>query len=118
MFNPQSKISNRKSVHPPAALRNEDRQLFIHELSFTERAPHMHAGCFPPVDAHLFTCVTAPALHERVTRKHPTIDFVELRFMQPRFGGAVDYVAVVEHEAGSIRMTEVLEPGDFHFSAR
>ena len=37
---------------------------------------------------------------------------LELGFVQPALGRAANFVAVVEHEAGTVGMTEIIEGGD------
>jgi hypothetical protein len=44
MFNRRSKMGDRKSVDPPAAVGNKDRQFFHHELGLADGADHVCPG--------------------------------------------------------------------------
>src|SRR5260370_31302807 len=93
---PQSPIRN--SVHPLAALRNKDRQFLHHELRFSKRADHMGA-CGPiPFLRHALADMATPTPDVSAAREIPPIDFGQLILVQPRFAGAVDVVAVIEHK--------------------
>ena len=109
MFNRQSKIGNRKLINPLAAIGNEDRQLFHHELCFANGADHMRAGSGIPFFRHLFAGVTAPALDVSAARENTAIEFDQVAVVQPRFTSTIDVVAVIEHETRAIGMTEVLK---------
>ena len=45
--------------------------------------------------------VAAPALDVSATSENPPIDFGQIVFVQPGFTGALDIVAVIEHETGA-----------------
>ena len=79
----------------------------------SDGADHPLAGGLAPQGAHALSGVAAPALDESPRGKSGTIDQVEFRLVEPCLGGAVDLVAVVEHEAGSVGVSEVLEVCDF-----
>ena len=102
MFNRQSKIGNRKLIHPLAALGNEDWQFFHHELSFSERADHVRAGGAVPFLGHALAGMTTPTLDIGATREIPPVNLGQLALVQPRFAGAIDVAAVVEHETSPV----------------
>src|SRR4029077_16206112 len=85
---------------PLATGRCEDRQFFHHILRLAERADHAGPGRRVPPGAHLLAGMTAPALNISVTGENKGFDLAKVLFVQPRFAGAVDVVAVIEHEAG------------------
>ena len=114
----KSTIKPQTSVHPFAAFGNENGQFFIHKLRFADRAPHASAGGSMPIPAHFFAGVAAPALHECAFGKNAPVDFRKVGFVQPRFGGAVNHVAIIEHEARPIGMAEIFEGSNLQRSAR
>src|SRR5207237_1150255 len=59
-----------------------------------------------------------PAFHKCAFGKNASVDFRKLSFVQPRFGGTVDHVAIIEHEARLIGMAEVFEGSNLQRSAR
>src|SRR5215831_3862030 len=108
----QSQISN--SVNPPAAVRDEDRQFFHHELGLADGADHMGAGRCEPFLRHALTGVAAPTLATSAPREGMATDLFQIVFMQPRLTSAINIVAVIEHEAGAIRVTEILKTGNLY----
>src|SRR6266516_5773513 len=102
MFNRQSKIGNRKLIHPLAALGNEDWQFLHHELSFADCANHMGTGGTVRFLGHALTGMTTPTLDIGATREIPPVNLGQLAFVQPRFAGAIDVAAVIEHETSSV----------------
>src|SRR6266480_8007578 len=96
----QSKIKH--SVHPLVRLRNKDGQLFHHVLSLSDRADHAHARGRMPFLRHLFASVATPAFNKGIPRKNAAVDLRQLAVVQPRFAGAIDIAAVVEHKTGSV----------------
>src|SRR4030095_6571163 len=111
-------IGNRKLVCPPAALRNEDRQFFHHELSFANGANHARPGRCEPLFRHFLPGVATPALHIGVARESASIDFGQVVIVQPRFASTVDVVAVIEHETSAVRMPEIFEIHDLELVSR
>ena len=67
-----------------------------------DRPDHALARRFPPEGTHAFTGVAAPALDEGMGGKNPAVDLLKLGFMQACLGTAVDLVAIVEHETGTV----------------
>src|SRR5438067_1937330 len=108
----RSAIRNPQSVSPLAVRRTEDRQFFHHKLGFSDRADHVSAGGGIPFLRHAFAGVATPALNVGGPGKHPSINLLQLVFVQPRLAGAIDHVAVVEHKAGLIGMAEIFETAD------
>ena len=104
MLNRKSKIENRKLIHPLAAVGNEDREFFHHELGFAERADHVRARGRMPFLRHLFASVATPAFDEGISRKNATFDLRQLAVVQPGFACAIDIIAVIEHETGPVRV--------------
>ena len=100
--------------HPSAALRDENRQFFHHELSLTECANHARAGSGIPLFRHLFARMTTPALAISMLRECVAIDFRQIAVVQPGFTGAIDVVAVIEHETSAVRVAEIFEIHDLH----
>ena len=109
MFNRKSAIGNQKLVHPPAVLRNEDRQFFHHELGLADGANHACPSSRVPLPGHFLAGVAAPALDVGAASENPPIDFGQVVFVQPGFTGALDIVAVIEHETGPVRVPEIFE---------
>src|SRR6266496_945069 len=62
--------------------------------------------------------MAAPALDIGAPREITPIDLGQLVLVQPRFTGAVDVVAVIEHETGPVRMSKIFKVGDFYLIAR
>jgi hypothetical protein len=83
MFNRQSKIGNRNLINPLAALGNEDRQFFHHELRLADGADHVSAGGGVPFLRHFFASVTTPALNVGVPGKNMPINFRQVAIVQP-----------------------------------
>jgi len=102
MFNRQPKIGNRKLIHPLAALGNEDRQFLHHELRFADCADHVGASGAVPFLGHALAGMTTPTLDVGATREIPPVNLGQLAFVQPRFAGAIDVAAVIEHETSSV----------------
>src|SRR6266699_1036266 len=98
----QSAIDNPKSVDPLVGLLNEDGQLFHHVLSLSDRADHAHARGRTPFLRHALASMATPTLGVGATRKIAPINFTQLVFVQPRFTGAINVVAVIEHETGPV----------------
>jgi hypothetical protein len=71
-----------------------------------------------PILAHFFAGVAAPAFHECAFGENAPVDFRKVGFVQPRFGGTVDHVAIIEHEARPIGMAEIFEGSNLQRSAR
>ena len=69
----------------------------------------MLSGCSAPEPAHALSRVTSPAFNESMGREVIAVDLLEFGFMEPDLGPAVDFVAVVEHEATFIGVPEVFE---------
>ena len=46
------------------------------------------------------------------------IDFRQIAVVKPGFTGAIDVVAVIEHETSAVRVAEILEIGDLHLVSR
>src|SRR5947208_15429967 len=111
-------IANRRLVHPPAAVGNQNWQFFHHELRLTEGADHVRAGRCEPFLRHFLTGMTAPALDICVTREDSSIDFSKIAVVQPGLTSAFNVVAVIEHEAGAVRMAEIFKANDFHLVTR
>ena len=105
-------------VRPLPARRGDDRQFIRHVLRFADDSPHAQTGRIAPFLRHHFAGVTAPAPHRRVAGKDAAIDLRELTLMQERFRRAVDVAAVVEHETGFVRVSEIFQKGDLHLIAR
>ena len=118
VFNRQSKIGNRKLVHPPAIVRNEDRQFFHHELGLADGANHACPSGPVPLPGHALASVAAPALDVSATSEDATIDLCQIVFVQPGFTGTFDIVAVIEHETRPVRMAEIFETRDLHLISR
>src|SRR5437764_15494010 len=114
----KSTIKPPTAVDPFAACGGEDGQFLIHELGLAERAPHARAGRSVPIPAHFLAGVAAPAFHEWAFGKNTPVDFRKIGFVQPRFGGTVDHVAIIEHEARPIGMAEIFEGSNLQRSAR
>ena len=64
-------------IHPLAALGNEDRQFFHHELGFAEGADHVDAGRAVTM-RHFFASVTTPALDVGVLGENMPWIFVSI----------------------------------------
>lgn len=74
MFSRESKIGNRKLIHPLAAVRDENRQLIHHELRFTGGSNHVRAGRAIPFLRHALTGMAAPTPDVRVMCEIAPID--------------------------------------------
>src|SRR6202040_567370 len=98
-------------IHPLITLGNKDGQFFHHVLGFADRTDHVRAGGAVPLLRHLLAGVAAPTLDVSATRKNAATDLCQLGVVQPRFTGAVDVVAVIEHETGPVGMPEIFEAG-------
>src|ERR1051325_1559161 len=72
----------KKSVHPFAVLRSENRQFFHHELRFADSAGHVNAGRVVEFFRHAFAGVTPPAFGMRTARENASIDLGQLVFVQ------------------------------------
>src|SRR5437899_2865283 len=96
--------------HPFAARRSENGKFLHHELSFPEGADHFCArGAVPPL-AHFLAGVAAPALDVSVAREDRAPNLTQLGFVEERFRRAVYVAAVIEHEAGFVRVTKKFKP--------
>ena len=113
MFNRKSAIGNQKLVHPPAVVRNEDRQFFHHELRLPDGSDHACPSGGVPFLGHFLAGVAAPALNVGVAGENPAIDFGQVVIVQPGFTRALDVVAVIEHETGAVRVPEIFKPVTF-----
>ena len=102
----------RNSIHPFSTFGSENGQFVVHELRFADCAPHPDAGRVVPIFAHLFPGMTTPAFNERSPGEGAAVDLLQIVLVHPGFGGAVDHVAIIEHETGFVRMPEVFETGD------
>src|SRR5438477_13102550 len=114
----KSRIKRQPSVHPFTAFGCKNGQFFVHKLGLADRAPHARAGRSVPIPAHFLAGVAAPAFHEWAFGKNTPVDFRKIGFVQPRFGGTVDHVAIIEHEARPIGMAEIFEGSNLQRSAR
>ncbi len=91
-----------RSVNPFPARGGEHGDMRGRIIRLADRAPHLDPGRVPPMFAHAFAGVAAPAFDESVPDESAPVDPGELRFVQPRLRGAVDDVAVVEKETGLV----------------
>src|SRR4029079_17015214 len=71
-----------------------------------------------PLFGHFLAGVAAPAFNVGVAVEKPPTYFGQIVFVQPRFTGAFDIVAVIEHETRPVRMPEVFETRDLHLISR
>jgi hypothetical protein len=62
--------------------------------------------------------VATPTLDEGMGCKIRSIDLSQFRLVKPDLGPAVDFIAVIKHEATLVRVTEVFKIGDLHASTR
>src|SRR5438105_13000000 len=113
----KSRIKPQPSVHPLTAFGCKNGQFFVHKLGLADRAPHARARRSVPILAHFFAGVAAPAFHECAFGENVSVDFRKVGFVQPRFGGTVDHVAIIEHEARPIGMAEIFESSHLQRSA-
>ena len=71
-------------------------------VGFADRADHALAGGTAPFLGHALGGVAAPAFDEGVAGEDASLDAAEFVLVEPAFGAAVDFVAVVEHETGAV----------------
>lgn len=79
---------------------------------------HSFAGGGLPFCAHALAGVAAPAFDERTCGENSSADFLQIVFMEPNLGGAVDFVAVVEEETSPVGVTVEIKAGNFDLIAR
>lgn len=58
--------------------------------------------------------MAAPTLDERVACENAALNPAEFAFVEPAFGSAVDFIAVIEHEARTVRVAVEFEIRDFY----
>lgn len=102
------------SARPAAHGGGGDGEFLGEILAFAGEAPHGSTGGRAPFLAHAFAGVAAPAPHEGVAGKKAAVDFFKFAFVEPAFAAAINHVRVVEHEAGFVAVTEILEVVDFY----
>ena len=73
---------------------------------------HVLAGGLPPKGTHALARMATPALDEGMGSEDGAVDLLKLGFVQAGLGAAVDFIAVVEHEAGAVGVAEVFEVGN------
>ncbi len=88
------------------------RSVTVRVICGANGAYHALTGGFAPESTHAFTGVTAPTLDKGMGGKISAIDLSELSFVKPCLGAAVNLIAVVEHEAGTVGVTEVFQIGN------
>src|SRR6266705_6638010 len=71
-FSPQS--ATRNSINPFAVFGSEDRQLFHHELRFSDRADHVRSGGAIPLPRHALASMAAPTPHVSAVREIAPVD--------------------------------------------
>src|SRR6266699_4699471 len=113
-----TEIGNRKLINPLAVFGNENRQFFHHELGFPKRADHVRASRAIPFLRHALAGMAAPTFAVGITREIAPPDLAQLVLVQPRFTCAVDVIAIIEHETGPIRVSEIFKIGNFHLISR
>src|SRR6201999_4557699 len=101
-------------LDPLPAFGREDRQLVGHVLRFADRSDHGHAGGGLELLVHAFARVAAPTLDEGIAGKEAAMELFQVVLVEPALGSAVEIGRVIEHEAGTVRVAEVLEIGDLH----
>src|SRR5438093_4617634 len=106
------------SVHPLAAVGNEDWQFFHHELGFANGANHVYASRGVPFLRHLFSGMAAPTFDVSMTGENMAIDLGQVAFVQPRLASAIYVIAVIEHEARPVGVAEIFKADDLHLVSR
>ena len=74
----------------------------------------MCAGRAIPLLGHALAGMAAPTPDVGPVRESAPIEFAQLILVQPRFRCAVEHVAVIEHETGPIRVSEIFKAGNLH----
>src|SRR6266568_5374749 len=113
-----TEIGNRKLINPLAVFGNENRQFFHHELGFPKRADHVRASRAIPFLRHALAGMAAPTFDVGITREIAPPDLAQLVLVQPRFTCAVDVIAIIEHETGPIRVSEIFKIGNLYLVSR
>src|SRR4030095_12394489 len=106
------------SINPLVRRRNEHRQFFHHVLRLSDGADHTDACGGVPFFRHFSPGMAAPALGVGAAGENVTVDLRQLAIMQPRLAGALDVIAVIEHETRPVRVSEIFKANDLHLISR
>ena len=102
----------------PAATRGETGdpvpEVAVRVIRLADRADHFLAGGATPFFGHALAGVATPAFDEGVASKNASFNSCEFAFVQPTFRAAVDFIAVIEHEACTVRVAEKFKIRNFH----
>ena len=104
-----------ESAGPTAAGKGRQPFVAIHDrvVGLADGADHGDAGGAFPFLRHALAGVAAPAFDQSLRGEDAAVDAAEFVFVQPRLRGAVDLVAVIEHESRFVAVQEPVEAGDF-----
>jgi len=75
-------------------------------------ADHLLAGSLAPEGAHALAGMASPALDEGVGGEVSAVDLTQFSLVKPGLGTAVDFVAIIEHETGTVGVTKVFKIGN------